>query len=208
VFVGYRLSASAAEPVVRLKASAEAMARGDLRAPVPEVGGELGDLATALTTLRDTMRGTIGELEAGEATVRTVLDGLQAAVFLFDGEVIAIANSAASSMFRAKATGWRGTPLSDAGLPASLMAEIASRLGSETAHVSQIGPDPERRYLRVTTEPLDPTDAGPRTLVVVEDTTEARRLEKVPRRSSCSRKPRTPRPPMATSCRRSRSPRR
>lgn len=181
VFVGYRLSASAAEPVVRLKESAEAMARGDLRSPVPEVGGELGALAAALTTLRDTMRGTIGELESGQATVRAVLDGLQAAVFLFDGETVAIANSAASSMFRTPATGWRGAPLSESGLPASLRAEIGRRLGEHASCVSEIGPDPERRYLRVTTVPLDPTDAGPRTLVVVEDGTDARRLEQVRR---------------------------
>ena len=179
--VGYRLSASAAQPVVRLKESAETMARGDLRSPVPDVGGELGGLAVALTTLRDTMRTTIGELESGQATLRTVLDGLQAAVFLFDGEIVALANSAASTMFRAPGAGWRGTHLSESGLPASLASEIGHSLPSRSSRVAEIGPDPERRYLRVTTVPLDPLDAGPRTLVVVEDVTGARRLDQVRR---------------------------
>jgi len=179
--VGYRLSASAAQPVVRLKESAETMARGDLRSPVPDVGGELGDLALALTTLRDTMRATIGELESGQATLRTVLDGLQAAVFLFDGEIVALANSAASTMFRAPVAGWRGARLSESGLPASLASEIGDSLPSRSPRMAEIGPDPEQRYLRVTTVPLDPVDVGPRTLVVVEDVTGARRLDQVRR---------------------------
>lgn len=181
VIVGVRLSASAAEPVLRLKQAAEEMADGDLRAPVPAAGGELGGLASALTTLRDRMRATIGELEGGQATLRTVLDGLQDAVFLFEGTRVGLANRAASVMFRSPAGGWQGAALADTGLPASLAAEIAGRLGCAGPCTGEVGPDPEQRYLRVTAVPLNPTDAGGRTLVVVEDVTDARRLDRVRR---------------------------
>jgi two-component system phosphate regulon sensor histidine kinase PhoR len=181
VIVGIRFSGSAAEPVLRLKQAAEEMADGDLRAPVPAIGGELGGLAFALTTLRDRMRATIGELEGGQATLRTVVDGLQDAVFLFDGQRIALANRAASVMFRSPAGGWQGAALAGSGLPASLAAELAGRLGCTEACSGEIGPDPEQRYLRVTAVPLNPTEAGERTLVVVEDITDARRLDQVRR---------------------------
>ncbi|MDO8964903.1 MAG: ATP-binding protein [Coriobacteriia bacterium] len=181
VIVGVRLSASAAEPVVRLKSAAEAMARGDLLAPVPEVSGELGGLGAALVTLRDTMRRTITGLEAEEATLRNALDGLQNAVFLFDAGRISVANSGAAAMFKTPAGGWAGKTPAEAALPASLRAAIEERLGCTEPCSTEIGPDPEHRYLRIAAIPLNPTDAGSRTLVVVEDTTEGRRLDRVRR---------------------------
>jgi two-component system phosphate regulon sensor histidine kinase PhoR len=181
VYVGTRVSRSAAEPVLRLKAAAEAMAAGDLRTPIPSLPGEIGGLADALGVLRDGMRSTIGDLEAEQATLRTVLDGLQDAVFLLEGDRITLANRAASTLFRAPAGGWRGAALDETGLPASLAADIASRLPNDETSSGEIGPDPEQRYLRVTAIPLNPTDAEARTLVVVSDVTERRRLEQVRR---------------------------
>jgi len=181
-YVVVRLSASAAEPVLRLRDAAEAMAAGDLRTPVPIAEGDLGDLSTALTSLRDRMRSTIGELEGGQATLRAVLDGLQDAVFVFEGERVTLANRAAGVLFRAPSGGWRGTALDDAaGLPASLAAAVRSRIGCDAPCAGEVGPDPEARYYRVTAVPLNPTDAGPRTLVVVGDITDVRRLDAVRR---------------------------
>lgn len=181
VIVGLRLSASAAEPVLRLKRAAEIMAAGNLTTPVPEATGEIGELAGALSTLRDGMRSTIGELRSGQATLRAVLDGLEQAIFLFEGDRISLANRAAGVMFRAPSGGWADTRLAAAPLPASLAAHIAPRLADGAPSRADVGPDPEQRYLRVTTVPLNPTDAGSRTLVAVEDVTEQRRLDRVRR---------------------------
>lgn len=179
--VGLRLAATAARPVLELRDAAEAMAAGDLRADIPATGGELADLSGALMTLRDRMRSTIGELEGGQATLRTVLDGLQDAVFMFEGDRVTIANRAAGELFRSPAGGWKGAALGDSGLPASLAAAVRSRLSCEEACSGEVGPDPEARYYRVTAVPLNPTDAGPRTLVVIAEITEVRRLDAVRR---------------------------
>jgi two-component system phosphate regulon sensor histidine kinase PhoR len=181
IFVGVRLSRSAAEPVVRLKQVAEAMAAGQLDTPVPEADGELAGLASALATLRDEIRGRLGELEEGQATLRAVLDGLQVAVFLFEGDRIALANAAASRLFKAPAGGWQGAKAEDTGLPASLAHEIASALGRPTQLSVEVGPDPERRFYRVTVVPLEAGGGGGRTLVVVADITDVRRLDQMRR---------------------------
>jgi two-component system phosphate regulon sensor histidine kinase PhoR len=181
VGVGVRLSSSAATPVLRLRDAAEEMASGNLNTPVPAVEGELGDLSRALLTLRDRMRVTFSELEGGQATLRAVLDGLQDAVFLFEGDRIALANRAATALFRAPGLGWRDTPLDEAGLPASLTAAVRGRLSCESICSGEVGPDPEARYFRVTAVPLNPTDLTLRTLVVISDITEVRRLDAVRR---------------------------
>jgi two-component system phosphate regulon sensor histidine kinase PhoR len=181
IIVAWRLAAQAARPVLQLRDAAEAMASGDLKAPVPPTGGELADLADALVSLRDRMRTTIGELEGGQATLRAVLDGLQDAVFLLDGDRVTIANRAASVLFRAPAAGWRGASLPETALPESLAAAVRSRLSAQEPSSGEVGPDPEARYYRVTAVPLNGTDAGPRTLVVIADITEVRRLDAVRR---------------------------
>lgn len=181
VLVGLRMARAASEPVLNLKRSAERMADGDLRAAVPAVAGELGGLADALVTLRDRMRTTIGELESGQATLRTVLDGLGDAVFLVDGDTIEVANRAASMMFRPPASGWRGAALHEAGLPASLAADIQARLECGETCSGEVGPDPEQRWLKVTAVPLNATDRATRTLVIVADNTSERRLDRVRR---------------------------
>lgn len=181
LFLGLRLAATAARPVLLLRDAAEAMAAGDLSAPVPATGGELADLAQALLSLRDRMHATIGELEGGQATLRAVLDGLQDAVFLLEDDRVTIANRAASVLFRAPVSGWRGVSLADTALPESLAAAVRSRLSTEAPASGEVGPDPEARYYRVTAVPLNPAEAGPRTLVVIADITEVRRLDAVRR---------------------------
>jgi two-component system phosphate regulon sensor histidine kinase PhoR len=180
-FVALRLAGTAARPVLDLRDAAEAMAAGDLSAPVPAAGGELADLSVALTTLRDRMRTTIGELEGGQATLRAVLDGLQDAVFVLEDDRVTIANRAASGLFRSPVAGWKGVSLADAGLPASLAAAVRSRLSCEEPCSGEVGPDPEAHYYRVTAVPLNPIESAARTLIVIAEVTEVRRLDAVRR---------------------------
>ncbi len=179
--IAYRLSASIARPVSQLRDAAEAMASGDLRARLPQADGEIGELAASLATLRDTMRETITELEGGQATLRAVLDGLLDAVFVFEGEMVTIANRAAGALFRAPLRGWRGTPLADVEMPTSLAAAVRARLGCDAPYSGEVGPDPEARYFRVTAMPLTAPGPEPRTLVVIADITARRRLDQVRR---------------------------
>jgi two-component system phosphate regulon sensor histidine kinase PhoR len=178
---GLRLETATSESAVGLRSAAEAMAAGDLRVPVPEADGELAELALALAALRDRMRVTIGELEGGQATLRAVLDGLQDAVFVFENGLVTIANRAASEFFRAPAAGWKGVGLAQMALPASLAAAVRSRISCESPCSGEVGPDPEARYYRVTAVPLNPVETGARTLVVISETTEVRRLDAVRR---------------------------
>lgn len=181
IYAGLRLSAAAARPVLRLRDAAESMAAGDLRTPVPESPGELGELAGSLLAVRDTMRSTIAQLEAGQATLRAAIDGLQDSVFVFEGEHVALANRAADASLRAPATGWPGSTLEDMALPASLEAAVRSQLSRTTTSSTEVGPDPEGHYRRVSSVRLDSRAAAPRVLVVIADTTEVRRLDAVRR---------------------------
>jgi two-component system phosphate regulon sensor histidine kinase PhoR len=157
------------------------MAEGNLSAPVEREPGELGVVADALVSLRDQVRAKIAELEAGQAVLRTVLDGLPDAVFLLEGDRVQYASSAAGRMFAPPAAGWEGSWLSSPPLPAPLAAAIAEGRTAGEPSTAELGPDPLMRFLRVTTLPLDPVGRGSRTLVVVSDVTDRRRLDVVRR---------------------------
>jgi two-component system phosphate regulon sensor histidine kinase PhoR len=175
------ISRSASQPVVRLKRVAESMAAGDLRTPVPQTTGELAGLADALGTLRDQIRARLEDVEQSRDTLRSVLDGLDDSVLLFEGERLTVANAASSRMFRTPAGGWEGARLPGAGLPASLTAEIAGALARRAEVRTDVGPDPANRFFRVTALPLEPTTRAPRTLIVIADVTATRRLDQVRR---------------------------
>jgi len=181
VYAGFRLSAAATMPLLRLRDAAEAMAAGDLSSPVPDSPGELGELATALLALRDTVRSTIAELEAGQGTLRAAIDGLKDAVFVFENGRVALANRAAAAQLRSPAAGWQGATLADLCLPASLESAVRSQLTGTTTSSTEVGPDPEGRYNRVTAVRLNPEVSPPHMLVVIADTTDVRRLDAVRR---------------------------
>lgn len=181
VYVGYRLSSAVATPLLRLRDAAEAMAAGDLNSPVPDSPGELGELATSLLSLRDTMRSTIAELESGQDTLRAAIDGLQDSVFVFEDGRVTLANRTAATSLKSPATGWQGSTLSDLCLPASLEAAVRGHLTSTATASTEVGPDPEGRYGRVAAVRLNPDGLPPHVLVVIADTTDIRRLDAVRR---------------------------
>lgn len=181
LYVSVRLSRSAAEPVLRLKRAAEEMAAGRLDVPMPATEGELAGLSDALGALRDEIRARLSELTGEQDTLRAVLDGLEVAVVLFEGDRIALANAAAGRLFRAPAGGWTGARVDESGLPASLAAQVAGAVASARPLVVEVGPDPECSFYRVTCVPLDTPAAGGRVLIVIADITEVRRLDQVRR---------------------------
>jgi two-component system, OmpR family, phosphate regulon sensor histidine kinase PhoR len=176
-----RLAARAAGPVERLSAAAQSMAGGDLRSEIPRETGELAVMSRSLADLRVQMQRRLDELEAEQRNMRSVLDGLADAVFLLHDERIVFANGAAGRLFRTPARGWRDQALADTGLPASVLDTILGALAEEEPSAREWGPDPSGRTLRIHVLPLNHTDAYRRTLVVVSDTTERTRLERVRR---------------------------
>jgi two-component system, OmpR family, phosphate regulon sensor histidine kinase PhoR len=180
VLVAVRLSSFAAAPVTRLAETARAIARGEAR-PVRREEGELGVVSDALADLAEQVRQRIAESEAEQTNLRTVLDGLDDAVLLLDGEEVGLANGATSRLFKPPFGGWRGRKLAATEMPASLVAAI--REASETGHHStrDIGPDPTGRTLRLTVTPISNGGQRLRTLVIVSDVTERARLDSVRR---------------------------
>ncbi len=177
-----RLTGVASEPIVRLSGAAKSMAAGNLDAPVPVEQGDLSVLSGALLDLREQMKLRLSDLEAEERNLRAVLDGLADAVFLLHDREVRFANRAASPLFKAPSGGWRGRDLAQLRLPASVVAAIEAGMDAEEAPlVTECGPDPRGRYLRVTVLPLNPTDQFARTLVVIADVTERVRIDAVRR---------------------------
>lgn len=168
------------EPVERLSAAAKRMAAGDLSADVQRTSGELGVLADALSNMRSQIRARIDDLEAEERNLRSVLDGLDDAVFLLSEGEILFANSAAERMFGTGRT-WRHRDVGDAGLPVSVVAWVRSALHDNKQRAEELVPDPTGRSLRLSFVPLHPEDPSARAIVVVADVTERARLEHVRR---------------------------
>lgn len=179
LLVGVRMATLAARPVERLASAAASMASGDLTAPIPEERGALSPLAEALARLRGQLRERIGALEAEKTNLHAVLDGLEDAVLLLDGDQLSVTNRAAADLFGIPA-GAAGRTLAGTGLPASLVSAIKERLMSSETSCAEIGPDPRGRTLRLTVVPLERGQSD-RTLVVISDITERAKVERMRR---------------------------
>ncbi|HET6498132.1 MAG TPA: ATP-binding protein [Coriobacteriia bacterium] len=180
-FVIVRVASRSRRPVERLAAAAAEMAAGNLAVAVPQESGDLAGLARALGDVREQMRVRLDELDAERRNLRTVLDGLRDAVFFLQGERVVFANSAAGELFRAPHGGWRDTPLPDAGFPASVCEFVVASMDTDESSSIDWGPDPTGRTLRISVQPLNRADTHQRAIVVVSDTTERTRLERVRR---------------------------
>lgn len=170
-----RLTAIAALPIERLSTAAHAMAAGDLSSPVPDVPGDLGVLSAALTDLKDQISHRLLDLESERRNLRELLDTLPQAVFLLEDDTVLFANRAAVQLFPGRDLERQGASISACGLPASALAVIDSPDAGEQS--VDCGPDPDGRYLRVTTLPLSRVGDHRRSLVIVDDVTERMRVD-------------------------------
>ncbi|HEY3318570.1 MAG TPA: ATP-binding protein [Coriobacteriia bacterium] len=177
LFVTARLSSSAVAPIDRLTSAANAIAGGDLQYAVRRESGDLEVLSDALADLAEQVRARTQASESEQANLRTVLDGLDDAVILLDGEVVSLANGAMSQLFRMPFGGWRNRRLADTGLPPSLLSAIGRPPEGAGRSVQEIGPDPTGRTLRVTVVPVGVVDWQRRSLVVISDISERARLD-------------------------------
>jgi two-component system phosphate regulon sensor histidine kinase PhoR len=171
--------------------AARAMAAGDFAAPLPPPpGDELGDLVRALGTLRAQLAARLQELAAEGEKLRTVLDGMSEGVALIQEGRITVANPAFARLAGAREEVEGRPPLDAARLPEmgeAIAAAIASRRPAERE--LQVG----ERSLSVRARPLGPRPAG-QAVVVLHDSTEARRNERIRRElvANASHELRTP----------------
>ena len=179
--VSARLASEAARPVERLADAACAMASGDLTSTIPDEEGALRPLAKALADLRAQMRARIDDLEGEQRTLRTVLDGLDDAVLLLDGDRLRYVNRAATVLFRATATELTARAIATSRLPAPLVATVVAAQQQGEPTTVELGPDPLQRSLRVAVVPLSTAEPAARTLVTVSDVTERVRLDRMRR---------------------------
>jgi two-component system phosphate regulon sensor histidine kinase PhoR len=161
-------------PLVSMTHAARAMSHGDFGVALPEPSAdELGDLVHALETLRNQLAARIEELRTEGKKLRTILNGMDEGVALIQEGSIAVANPAFSKLLGAPDSVEGRGPLEVSRLPS--MAEVVQQaLAGEAARREvQVG----ARSLLVQAHPL----AAHQAVLVLVDTTETRRLERLRR---------------------------
>ena len=167
-------------PVLAMTSAARAMSRGDFGVSLPEASeDELGDLIRSLETLRSQLAARIEELRNEGVKLRSILNGMTEGVALVQGGAIAVANPAFSSLLGiVRSISIEGrTPLEAARVPElAEVIERASRDRTEASREVQVG----GRALMMAAHPLGNLPANP-VVVVLLDTTESKRLERLRR---------------------------
>ncbi len=179
ILLGATLARRMSRPLVAMTQAARAMSHGDFGAPLPEPSGdELGELVHALETLRSQMAARLDELRDEGKKLRTILNGMDEGVALIQDGAIVIANPAFSRLLGANALGVEGArqPLEVSRLPS--MAEVVEKAlaGKEARCEVLLG----ARSLSVQAHPLGQARTRQAVLVLF-DTTEAKRLERLRR---------------------------
>jgi two-component system phosphate regulon sensor histidine kinase PhoR len=164
-------------PLKSMTRAVRAMSRGDFGKALPEPpideGDEIGELVHALETLRSQMAERIEELRTEGKKLRTILNGMDEGVALIQDGAIAVANPAFGKLLGAIDDVEGRGPLEVSRLPS--MAEVVEEAlaGRAARREVQVG----TRSLLVQAHPL----AVGQAVLVLFDTTEARRLERLRR---------------------------
>ncbi|MCL4078609.1 ATP-binding protein [Coriobacteriia bacterium Es71-Z0120] len=178
LLAGWRLIRTFADPVERLARAAQAMAAGDLSAPLEPTRGALAPLADSLAFLRDQLRTRIAQLETERTRLQEVIDGLDDAVLLVESDVVVACNSAAARLFGASSgKPLAGRPTASLAGPETLRAAVREAVVSDSPADSVVGPTPLQQSFRVRSVPLHAHDARPAHLVIVSDITHSARLD-------------------------------
>jgi two-component system phosphate regulon sensor histidine kinase PhoR len=180
LFVGRRV----ARPLRQMQAAARRLAGGDFERPVPVVGtDEVAALGEALNRMAVALREKIEGLDREQAKVRTILDAMAEGLVALNGRArILLLNPAARAMFEVGAGPADGRPLLEVIRQKPLLdvfAEVRAT-GASAARELELGP-PVSRVIAARGAPLGLGPGGPGVLLVLQDVTELRRLERVRR---------------------------
>lgn len=178
----WRLARALADPVERLAHAAQAMAAGNLSAPLEPTPGTLAPLAESLTYLREQLRTRIVQLETERTRLQEVIDGLGDAVLLVESHVIVACNSTAGKLFAASA-GESLVGRSTASLAGAeaLRAAVREAISADTPTETIVGPTPLQQTFRLRSIPLRTHDAHSAHIVIVSDITQSARLDAIRR---------------------------
>ncbi len=175
--LGAALSRALTGPLLAMTRAARAMAEGDFAAPLPPArDDELGDLVRALATLRVQLADRIDELRREGHKLRAVVDGMVEGVALVQDGVFTVANPAFARLIDAREVEGR-RPVEAARLPELVEAiDAAAERHTPAEREAQLG----ARSLLLRARPLG-GDGGRQAVVLLFDTTDERRLERLRR---------------------------
>jgi len=155
---------------------------------------EVGSLAQAFNEMADSIKTNFETISAEGnklATVfTTVVDGL---LIVDSGGRVTLMNPAAERFFGVRAADMRGRGFIEVARDYSLAQALNACLGSGRQQVRQVELEPGRRFLRAVFTPIE-GDSSARALILLQDLTEIRHLERSRREfvSNLSHELRTP----------------
>lgn len=168
-------------PIRQMTKIANAMATGDFSARADETaGGEVGQLGKALNFLSRELSTTIGELTLTQNRLETILTGLSEGVVALDHTFrqVTFINPAAQRLLDADAADFVKSPaIEQAFYDACARVTDGGGEPAETLHCA-LG---ERQLLLTFTRAQLAMDAEPGVIILVQDVTEAERLEQTRR---------------------------
>jgi two-component system phosphate regulon sensor histidine kinase PhoR len=184
VLLGSGLSRRLASPVRELQRNAERFAEGDLDSKVPSLGvAELDDVAASLNQMAARVAEERDRLASGRAEAQAILESMVEGVIAVDLEDHILATNRAAETFLAagpgRAAGRTVQEVTRSPDLNRLLSESLNRDGATQAEI--VMREPEERVLQATATPLNDQQGRIGTLVVLNDVTRLRRLERVRR---------------------------
>lgn len=184
-FVGFVLSRRIARPLEELRDGALRFARGELGTRLPVSGvEEIATLAEAMNRMAADLDCRIATVESQKSTLEAVLSSMVEGVLAVDEkERIVIINRSAAALFGLDAQEARGRTIQEAVRNADLLKFLALSRSSSEPVEGEIGLlGGQELFIQVHGAPLrDARGSGIGVLVVMNDVTRLRRLERVRR---------------------------
>jgi len=180
--VSYRVARGVTRPIERMTEAAGRMAAMDYGVRVPAgARDEVGELGRALNAMADSLRQKVEEIRGNEARLRTVLDNMPDGVLMIAGDgTVTVFNRQAERMLGERADDHTDRSYTGLKRHYELTRLISRGLESrEPLHGELAFHFPEERRVEVQLVPLDGGAADSGVLVVLQDVTAMRRLEKM-----------------------------
>jgi two-component system phosphate regulon sensor histidine kinase PhoR len=181
--VSYRVALGVTRPLERMTAAAKRLAQMDYAVRVPEEGSdEIGELARALNAMGTSLQGQMSEIRQNEQRLRSMLDNMTSGVVLIepDGKVN-MYNRRAEELLGGTAGERVGRSYAEAKQPIELLQLIRRALDEREPIRDELNVYfPEERILEANLVPMKLSEeAEPGVLLVLQDVTEIRRLERM-----------------------------
>lgn len=181
--VGHRIALSVTRPLERMTSAARRMSNMDYPLRVPENGSdEMSELARTLNRMAENLQMQLELVRRNGEKLQDVLDNIPSGVVMIghDGN-ITFYNRQAEKLFISMSPERIGRPYTEMKQHRELVELIGEGLSSKEAIYREISIyAPEERLLQLSLNPMTISgDERPGLLLVLQDVTEIRRLEKI-----------------------------